>query len=393
MKQQLYLKTLFLLFALMNNGFAAEEGETVTLELGKKFRLVSSHLGETRDVLVRLPEGYATSTDQYPVIYVLDGESHFHHVGNAVKILKELRRMPDAIVVAIPNNGNRLRDLTFEKEPFKRFLTGEVVPMIDKRYRTSDRKVLFGHSMAGAFSLFLLTAEPDAFDGFIAASPGVQGEDAALLTLLPNLFAQNKHLEKSVYLTRTSVAEEGPGLTEAFTQLVALLKKTAPPKLRWQQDVIPHQSHMSTPYLTAYEGLSMVFRDYQFPSLANHQEYKQFGGWEGIEKHYAQRSEKYGTAKEVPSGAYGRIGWMLIDDQQGEAGLQLFRANLKKNPQSPRAFAMLGNAQAELKQTEEALKTFQAGLELAKETDAGIRNFITRRIEALTKELNKEPSP
>ncbi len=393
MKQHLYLMTLVLLFPLINSGFAAEGGEAVTLELGKRFPLVSNHLGETRDVLVRLPEGYAASTDRYPVIYVLDGESHFHHVGNAVNILKGLRRMPAAIVVAIPNNGNRIRDLTFEKETFKRFLTGEVVPMIDKKYRTSGRKVLFGHSMAGAFSLFLLTAEPDAFDGFIAASPSIHGEDGALLTLLTNLFAQKKHLEKSVYLTRTSVAEEGPGLTEAFTQLVALLKKTAPPELKWQHDVIPHQSHMSTPYLTAYEGLSMVFRDFQFPSLANHQEYKQFGGWEGIEKHYARRSEKYGTAKEVPSGAYGRIGWMLIDDQQGEAGLQLFRANLEKNPQSPRAFAMLGNAQAELNQTEEALKTFQAGLKLAKDQDADILSFISRRIETLTKEFKKNPSP
>lgn len=76
---------------------------------------------------------------------------------------------------------------------------------------------------------------------------------------------------------------------------------------------------------------------------------------------------------------------MLIDDHHGEEGLQLFRANLKKNPQSARAFAMPANAQAELKQTEEALKNFEAGLKLAKEADDGIRDFITRRIEALTK--------
>ena len=386
MKRYLLMMTVLLLFPSIGRG--TEKGEAITVELGKKFQLASTVLGEQRDVLIRVPDGYRKTTDRYPVIYVLDGNSHFRHVANAVKILQRNGRMPDAIVVAIPNNGNRNRDLSFQKDRFKRFINDELVPMIDRTYRTSGHKTLFGHSMAGSFTLYMLATEPASFHDFIAASPVIHADNAELLTLFPALFAQKRKLEKSLYFTLTSVASEGPAATNALNKFVALLKKTAPPELDWHYNFIPNQAHMTTPYLTAYEGLSVLFHNFQIPNLASHQEFKDYGGLEGIRAHYARRGEKYGVSKEIPAAAFRTIGWMLIDDQQAEAGLQIFRENIKRNPQSPGAFAVLGSALAELNRKQEALETFRTGLKLAGERSQ-IGGFLSRRVNELARELEK----
>ncbi|CAM2005037.1 alpha/beta hydrolase-fold protein [Acanthopleuribacter pedis] len=384
MKSSLFFLTVLLLSPLPASEPATEQGEAVTVDLGRKVQIASTVLGETRDILVHLPAGYNQTTDRYPVVYVLDGRDHFHHGTLAAKTLARFGRIPKVIVVAIPNT-NRNRDLGRGKDQFKRFINDELVPMIDKTYRTRDRNVLFGHSMAGAFALYMLASEPNSFQGTIAASPSLQMEDRKLLAQFPAFLAQKHAGTQSLYFTRTTAAQEGTDLSEAVDQLAALMKK-APPALAWEYHFIPNETHMTTPNLTLYQGLSVVFRDYQLPSLATFKAFQEYGGMAGIQAFYEKRGETYGIAKDIPMGTYNSIGWMLIEDGHQEAGLLRFKELLKKKPQSPRAHAMLGNALAELNQKEQALATFRAGLELAKSQHSRLAEFLSRRIDQLTKE-------
>jgi uncharacterized protein len=87
----------------------AEDGEPVVI--GHRLTLHSEILGEDRQILVHLPRGYATSTERHPVLYVLDGPTHFHHVSGATQALADTYRIPAMIVVGI-GNTDRNRDLT-----------------------------------------------------------------------------------------------------------------------------------------------------------------------------------------------------------------------------------------------------------------------------------------
>ncbi len=53
----------------------AQEGEPITVDVGKRYQINSAILGEQRDLLIHLPEGYQQSDGKYPVIYVLDGDT------------------------------------------------------------------------------------------------------------------------------------------------------------------------------------------------------------------------------------------------------------------------------------------------------------------------------
>ena len=67
----------------------------------------SKILNEKRALLIHIPEG--GKGERFPVLYILDGESHFH---SAVGIVKQMAGViPDMIIVGIINTI-RDRDLT-----------------------------------------------------------------------------------------------------------------------------------------------------------------------------------------------------------------------------------------------------------------------------------------
>jgi len=119
---------------------ASATGEVVPI--GRRCSLFSDVLEESREYLVYQPAERARGhRDRYPVIYLLDGESHFHHVWGIVDFLSAQRRIPPSIVVAIPNTDRR-RDLGATRDHsqdgasrFLRFLETELAPHIDETIR------------------------------------------------------------------------------------------------------------------------------------------------------------------------------------------------------------------------------------------------------------------
>ena len=114
----------------------------------------SQVLGEDRAILVRTPPGYAARAgERFPVLYMTDGDAHMQHTSGTVSFLARNARMPEMIVVGIPNT-DRARDLTPTRvermsgnpnarfptsggaDNFLKFIETELVPHIDSKYRT-----------------------------------------------------------------------------------------------------------------------------------------------------------------------------------------------------------------------------------------------------------------
>lgn len=132
-------------------------------------RLKSTVLGEDRVILVRLPQSYEAGNQRYPVLYLLDGDAHIAHTSATADFLARNGRMSELIVVGIPNT-DRTRDLSPTKvstpgatgapqfptsgggDNFLKFLETELIPEIDKTYRTHPYRILAGHSLGGLFA-------------------------------------------------------------------------------------------------------------------------------------------------------------------------------------------------------------------------------------------------
>ncbi len=360
----------------------------ISIEIGKRFTQYSKVLKEERELLIHLPESYKKSERHYPVIYVLDGNNHFEHTRNAVNLLADNNRIPESIVVAIPNNeGARTRDLARQRDRFKAYITEEVIPFITKNYRTLEHKTIFGHSMAGAFVLNYLATDTSVFDNYIVASPVVQIFNTEVITQLEELFITEKMIDKSLYMTMTDEKEEGKRATKAFKDLIQLLQQKAFKSLKWEYRFIPEQIHMTTPYLTVYEGLSRVFKDYQAPRYTSFEDFNKRGGMDALQVFYKKRGTTYQISNEVPDTVIRRLAYVLLDEGLTKQAITLFKENVANYPQSAMAFKALGDAYEAHNKLMLASKAYQKATELAQKQQSPNTNYFTRQVVRIQEKL------
>src|SRR5687767_4566943 len=158
----------------------------------------SKVFGNSRAVLVSLPDSYLTGSERYPVLYVTDGTTQTLHTINTIKALSDTGRMPEMIVVGI-RHDDRIHELTptrvaqatvdgeLTRFPtsggaarLRAFLETELIPWIEQHYRTEPYRILAGYSYGGMFALDTLFTNPKLFNSVIAISPIVWWDDKYL---------------------------------------------------------------------------------------------------------------------------------------------------------------------------------------------------------------------
>jgi len=366
-------KLLGLLFvgtiALVSNGVSAEaikaKAQSIeTIELGTRYTFQSSILGEDREILVRLPEGYEESDKRYPVVYLTDGGSHFSYTTLIASVLEEQERMPHSIFVGIVNADTRGRDLLTHKDNFRRHIKEEIFSFINSNFRTSDIRTVFGGSMGGAFIMEILTDHRDMFSNYIAASGGVNDE---IRKKFEDLFAANTAFEKSVYFTMTEKGEEGVRSFNRAGNLRALFEEKAPEDLKWRYDFIGGEVHMTTPIPTLYTGLSHAFRDYQAPTFNSSEEFEKAGSMQALEALFSNRANKYGGDPEVPEHVLNRLGWLYFNENERQKAFAILEENARLHPDNLGAYESLGSIYYYGDRPEDALVVFKKGRALAEE--------------------------
>jgi predicted alpha/beta superfamily hydrolase len=244
--------------------------------------LRSTVLGEERRLLVFLPESYAGNTDRrYPVIYVLDGPSQATHTARSAAALARSRAMPEVIVVGLPNTSgpNRERDLT---PPFLRrdvddpasplgagdrflaFLKDEVLPRIEREYRTTPFRVLAGNSRGGLLVVYSLIAAPGLFDARFAFSTPLWRQDEITVARLREALAARADLSSFLYLGVGG--EETERIQRGYHSAVAVLREHAPQGLRWQAEITPGADHQDNAERSTPSALKALYLAGEWPT-------------------------------------------------------------------------------------------------------------------------------
>jgi len=239
----------------------------ISVKLGERLTFESKVLKESRELLIHLPAEYNQSEDKFPVIYLLDGGSHFQHAVTAASILVQNKKMPASIIVGITNNTRkRSRDAYSERNNFIQFLENEVTSLITSKYRVSEFKTLFGHSAMGFVALELFANKKNIFDYSIVASPAIDHTDENLMQKIKSVLGDKVENGQALFFSATDKKGELEGLTDGVKNLDELLKVSAPKEFKWEYLFIPQQTHMTTPYLTMYQGLNKTYDN--FPKLS-----------------------------------------------------------------------------------------------------------------------------
>jgi len=125
--------------------------------------ITSAKTGATYPIDIYLPASYDGGSASYPVIYAMDGDAIFNPPGSRFANFKDIldKRGTQAILVGIGGSSRREQDYTLPgARPYHEFLTLELVPFIETRYRADVKKrLLTGLSLSGSMTGIALFLE------------------------------------------------------------------------------------------------------------------------------------------------------------------------------------------------------------------------------------------
>jgi predicted alpha/beta superfamily hydrolase len=345
---RLLLPTMLAVWASVSSlGVRGAESQADPVVIGNKFQIESKVLAETRTYWIHTPFKYKSGKDAYPVLILQDPESEFTLAAAAVDMLSDSGRIPPMIVVGIKNT-NRNRDMTPSRpakafggsaggaDKFLAFIADELLPTIDRTYRTRPYRVLVGHSFGGLFAVYALMNRPDVFQGYIAISPSLWWDDQALVKASPPFFAAHKDLRADLYLT---IGSEGQEMLGGAWKLSAVLEESKIPDLRWQFKRSPDEDHGTIPYPSIYEGLQAIFKGYW---IADPIELFDQAGLSGLERHYVEVSKRLGYPVEVPLAIYARMVWELSSRDRFADAEAIGQKMLERDPKNTQTLSQLG---------------------------------------------------
>ena len=340
--------------------------------IGTKYQIQSEILHETREYWVSLPESYheaGNSYKQFPVVILLDGNIHFRSITGMVHYMSSGAngnyQIPEMIIVGI-QNVDRRQDFTPDKiitirennsgggDSFLRFLEEELIPELDKNYRTEPYRVLAGHSLGGLLATHAFMKDQSLFKAFIAIDPSFgtwdsETMDKKLEVISPNAF------DRYLYLATANWGKRNIRNRDRHVRLYESLNSKYEGTLRGKLDYFENEDHGSVPIIAFYEGINALFEGYGIS-------FREVDSIEQLNVHFQEISNRISWNIPPPEALVNRIGYRFLqsrNESEKARALDFFILNTKNFPKSSNAFDSLGETYELLGEREKAIANYQ----------------------------------
>jgi len=246
----------------------------------------SKVLNEDRKIYIHLPKLDSTNLDnRFPVLYLMDGENHFELLAQYADYLSrpDVLAIPKMIVVGISNTQRR-RDLTptkriadwegnpdtsnlmkpsGENENFLKFINTELIPVIDKSYKTKPYKIRAGHSFGGLSSINCMLRHPDMFDAYIAVSPSFWWDDRYLLKLADKKLKKESNFKKMLFYSNGNEGGSSSFFHSDLLKFDSLISNKKLNGFDYLYKYYPTETHMTTPIVAYFDALRFIFKEWE----------------------------------------------------------------------------------------------------------------------------------
>ena len=266
----------------------SQNNKSKTTEITKPFvlgvidEIQSKELGENRILNIYLPEGYnPKDAEKYPVIYLLDGSANedFIHISGLVQFnsFEWINQVPKSIVVGIAT-VDRKRDFTFattlekdkkrypttgHSDKFIAFIEKELQPFIDKKYKTTDSKMIIGQSLGGLLSSEILLKKPSLFNKYVIVSPSIWWDNGSILNIDSQILQENFKQPTEIYI---AVGKEGltpteiPRVMEVDANLLAeKIQASKSKNIKVFFDYFPNENHGTILHLAVFNSFKFFY--------------------------------------------------------------------------------------------------------------------------------------
>lgn len=362
MFKSLSLSLIFIVCIIFN---AVGQEAKVSSLVHTQYKINSAVMSEERSILVRVPPNYDGGTEKYPVVYMLDGIAHYLNLMPAIIESQAAgKQMPEMILVSIQNT-NRNRDLTPTVDKNKKYLSGnadkflqfietEVIPLVEKNYRTQPYRIFAGHSLGGLTVVHSFLTQPDLFNAYIAVSPYLHWDNNFPVKRAEEVFKQKKDWKKTMFL---ALGDE-PEYVAAFDSFKALLDKTKPQNFDYEFVRYMDEIHTSMPLRAYNAGLRKIYAGY-YPPLVNSPA--------ALEALYKKLSEKFGYQINPPDDAFYQMSLRLGRENKFSEAIEFLKRSIEIFPNNLTTYGVLGETYEKNNQLRQAGDAYEKGYKLSVE--------------------------
>jgi len=408
-----HLLFVFIIFNLIS---CKQKENSVTIEMpknqiviGKLDSIYSNILDESRELWIHIPESAKDSSSyeiKYPVLYLLDGPSHFSSVTGMIEQLSPASGnmiVPEMIIVGITNT-NRSLDLTPSHvdidivsgdsiqypsgggNKFLDFIEMELIPHVEKTYPASSYRTFVGHSFGGLSVINALVNRQNLFNNYVAIDPSLWWDNRAFLNFADSQLSENKFDNRALYVGVANTMEAGMNIEKVqndsiadsnFTvhiksiiQFVNSLETKKDNGLLFDWKYYDNDDHGSVPLITEYDALRFLFSWYKLNGVNDFfSENSRLTAQEIlslINSHYVKVSDHFGYQVIPPEKFINSIGNGFMYNDMPDKAYELLYLNIQNYPKSASVFEAMGDYYLFQSDTLNAIKQFKIGLECKK---------------------------
>lgn len=347
---------------------------------GEKNLIHSEILGDDKEYWIHLPMDYEKSKENYPVLYITDGDEHFFLASGLTEFMSSQFIIPKFIVVAIFHK-DRNHDLTpthcskdvmgFQSEAAKvsgggekllQFIEKELIVEIESKYKASSFRILAGHSLGGLFCTYTYLTNSNLFRGFISIDPALNWDNYVCEQTLKSLPIDAQNFNNKLYISSAHNAPEGKRdkgpLRKSQLSFTKELKSKGVNNIKFE--IFEKETHMTVPYQSFYAGLMFIFPDYYIFKNPEFSPEIPF-----IEKFYKNLSDSYGMKITPPEYLIEMIGkHFLFENTDYAKAIEFFSFNTINYPDSYKTYDFLAKAYKASGNIDNAIFNFKKSLKL-----------------------------
>ena len=353
--------------------------QTVTVDT---LTIQSAVFNKARKIKVMLPFRYdqhPNTDEKYMVAYLFDSQSDdfFNIYKHTVNMLALQGILQPLILIGI-ESGNRQFEFTAKAETdegIKNYtksggadtlalhLKDEVIPAIQKKYRTNGYNVGIGHSLGATFVSYALLKHPTLFNAAIAISPNYQYDKERMVDQFDKLGNTQLLNHKFLYIAHGYGDATEEKFKPSTKKMESLLIKKNITGLRWEFKSMDNNSHATTALEGIFKGLialnnQLNLSNEKIETFINDKR-KPF--IENIKDHYKTTSE-WASIKLPIVNEINNAGYYLFYSKRNKEAIEMMAWGLSYYPHNINLYDSMAEIQLGLGDKQASLKYYTAGL-------------------------------
>jgi len=146
-------------------------------------------------------------------------------------------------------------------EQFLSFIGDELIPQIDKKYRTNQQRILCGKSLSGLFTLYALLSKPQLFESYIGRSAGwLRDMNDYFTTLTDRAFQQpDLYRGKKIFMSNSLIDyyDKDHDVHKQMLEFSEKIKAKLGDRVEYKY--VTYNNYPHVPFPSLYDGLKYIF--------------------------------------------------------------------------------------------------------------------------------------